>query len=67
MRKSFADDVRIALLEEDADHHEADLKAAVRDVSESLDGMRKTQRYLIGVGVSILLSIIVALAGIAFK
>lgn len=60
IRRHFPEPVRIELLEVDADVFEAAL-------DDKIDAIRRAQRFQTGVGISILLALIGALAGIAFK
>lgn len=60
VRRTFPHAVRLELLEVDADGFERSLKAEVKAI-------RRSQRYTNAIGISILLALIGALAGIAFK
>lgn len=60
VRHAFPPEVRMELLEVDADTFETRLE-------DDIAAIRRSQRQLTGVGLSILLALIAALAGIAFK
>lgn len=60
VRRSFPELVRVELLEDDADRFEAKLDAGIAEI-------RRAQKYSNGIGISILVAIIIALAGIALK
>lgn len=66
-RATFPVDVRIAWLENDADAFEKTLRDELKTVREDVKAMRSTLRWQNGIGVAILVSIIGALAAVAFK
>lgn len=66
-RATFPTDVRVAWLEGDADTFEKTLATEVKSLREDIKAMRSTLRWQNGIGVAILLSLIGALAAVAFK
>lgn len=58
---------RVTLLEDDADHAERQIRDAVKTTQEDIKALRKSIRYANGIGIAILLSLIGALAAVAFK
>lgn len=66
-RGSFPEATRLAWLENDTDTLESAIKTHVADTRADIKAMRSTLRWQNGIGISILLALIGALAAIAFK